>query len=190
MKQETGAAGKKYSFHLEKRHISVSFNLLLYCQFIHSTNVMHTHTSDMHYGQGMMKEEIERARRRAEAASPRKNGYSYHSPLGAGFSFDKEKPISEQMNPYSRRGKQQHDKIDQNGGFRIEYEEAYFDMNGSDLADAKRVMRGKEHIVERMKDRRKHRVRERGDPNPWQADRRADLANLAGKYGQLGGFLA
>lgn len=128
-------------------------------------------SSDMHYGQGMMKEEIERARRRAEAASPRKNGFSYQSPLGAGFSFDKEKPISEQMNPYSRRGKQQHDKIDQNGGFRIEYEEAYFDMNGSDLADAKRVMRGKEHIVERMKDRRKHRVRERGDPNPWQAGR-------------------
>jgi hypothetical protein len=28
------------------------------------------------------------------------------------------------------------------------------------------------------------------DPSIRQADRRADLANLAGKYGQLGGFLA
>jgi hypothetical protein len=28
------------------------------------------------------------------------------------------------------------------------------------------------------------------DPNIRQADRRADLAQLAGKYGQLGGFLA
>lgn len=122
---------------------------------------------DMHYGQGMMKEEIERARRRAEAASPRKSGYSYQSPLGAGFTFDDNRPLGDQMNPYSRRGKRQHDNIGQNGGFRIQYEEAYLDMNGSEMSEAKAAMRGKEFVVERMKNRREKRVRERGEPNPY-----------------------
>ena len=133
------------------------------------------HLSDMHYGQGMMNEEIERARRRAEAASPRKNGFSYTSPLGAGFSFNKDRPMDQQMNPFSKKGMKQHDHLDKkNGGFRIEYEEAYFDMDGQDLSDAKRNMRGKEFVVERMKDRRSRRVRERdemrerGEPNPFQ----------------------
>ena len=123
--------------------------------------------TDMHYGQGMMKEEIERARKRAEAASPRKNGYSYKSPLGAGFSFDTGRPMGEQMNPYSRRGKRQHDHI-KDGGLRIEYEEAYFDMNvgDTDFSEAKLAMRGKEAVVERMKERRRNRVRDRGEPNP------------------------
>ena len=118
----------------------------------------------MHYGQGMMKEEIERARKRAEAASPRKSGYSYQSPLGAGFSFDSSRPLNQQMNPYSRKGKRQHDHINKHGGIRIEYEEAYFDMNGMDLMESKRAMNGKETIVKRMSERRKNRVRERGEP--------------------------
>ena len=126
----------------------------------------------MHYGDGMMNEEIERARKRYEAASPRKNGLSYDSPLGAGFSFDKSRPMKEQMNPYSRRGARQHDHLDKNGGFRIEYEEGYLDMSGSmDFADAKRMTRGKEQVVERMHDRRKTRVRERGEPTPSQRRR-------------------
>eukprot|EP00571_Detonula_confervacea_P013829 CAMPEP_0172301048 /NCGR_PEP_ID=MMETSP1058-20130122/3018_1 /TAXON_ID=83371 /ORGANISM="Detonula confervacea, Strain CCMP 353" /LENGTH=267 /DNA_ID=CAMNT_0013011037 /DNA_START=112 /DNA_END=915 /DNA_ORIENTATION=- len=128
---------------------------------------------DMHYGQGMMKEEIERARKRAEAASPRTSGYSYQSPLGSGFTFNKEQPLGEQTNPYSRKGKRQHDHINKNGEFRIEYEETYFDMDGSDLSDSKRAMRGKEYVVERMNRRRKNRVRERGEPQPYQS-RRAD----------------
>ena len=122
---------------------------------------------DMHYGQGMMKEEIERARKRAEAASPRKSGYSYQSPLGAGFSFDTTRPLNQQMNPYSRKGKRQHDHVNKHGGIRIEYEEAYFDMNGMDLMESKQAMRGKETIVKRMSERRKNRVRERGEPNPY-----------------------
>ena len=127
---------------------------------------------DMHYGDGMMNEEIERARKRAEAASSRKSGYSYQSPLGAGFHFDKGRPMKEQMNPYSRRGSKQHDHINQDGGFRIEYEESYFEMNTGQLSEARKVMSTKQHIVERMQDRRKNRVRERGDPNPYQERRR------------------
>ncbi len=127
---------------------------------------------DMHYGDGMMNEEIERARKRAERASTRKSGYSYQSPLGAGFNFDKGKPMGEQMNPFSRRGSKQHDHLNNTGGYRIEYEESYFEMNTSQLSEARRVMSSKEHVVERMNDRRKNRVRERGDPNPYQERRR------------------
>ena len=122
--------------------------------------------SDMHYGDGIMKEEIERARKRAEAASPRKSGHSYQSPLGNGFAFDAGRPLHEQRNPYSRRRRDLNDRDD--GGFRIEYEEAHLDMNGgADLSQARRVIRSKEHVVERMKDRRKNRPRERGEPNPY-----------------------
>lgn len=46
-----------------------------------------------------------------------------------------------------------------------------------DIADQFRIPR----VVAKMR---------ANDPSIRQADRRADLANLAGKYGQLGGFLA
>ena len=126
----------------------------------------------MHYGDGMMNEEIERARKRAEAASPRKNGYSYQSPLGAGFSFTT-KPLNEQMNPYSRKGTRQHDHINKFGtSLKFEYEESYFEMgsNSMDIMESKRM--GKEKVVKRMNERRKDRVRERGEPNPYQQRRR------------------
>ena len=126
----------------------------------------------MHYGHGMMNEEIEKARKRAEAASARTGpGRSYRSPLGAGFGFDERRPLGEQMNPYSRKGARQHDDLD-DGVVRIVYEEAYVNMNGStDLNGAARQQRslsGKEYVVERMKDRRRDRVRERGEPNPYR----------------------
>jgi hypothetical protein len=137
----------------------------------------------MHYGQGMMNEEIERARKRAEAASPRnESGRSYRSPLGAGFSFDGRRPLREQMNPYSRKGEQQHDDV-HDGGFRIVYEEAHVNMNGSmDLngaAKQQRSVNGKEYIIERMKDRRKYRVRERGEPNPYRRQHSQGVADDA-----------
>ena len=75
--------------------------------------------------------------------------------------------MREQMNPYSRRGKRQHDHI-VNGGVEIEYEEAYIDMGaGGGLSSSSRRS-GKESVVERMKARRKERVRERGDENPYK----------------------
>lgn len=124
---------------------------------------------DMHYGDGMMREEIERARKRAEAVSSRKSGRSYQSPLGNGFSFDTSRPIGEQTNPYSRRRQRHQQTNQQQDGedFRIEYEEAYFDMNGEDFDTARRAMHAREHVLERMNDRRKNRTRQRGDPNPY-----------------------
>ncbi|KAL3765484.1 hypothetical protein ACHAW5_008734 [Stephanodiscus triporus] len=146
---------------------------------------------DMHYGHGMMNEEIERARKRAEAASPRRagsGGRSYASPLGAGFSFDERRPLREQTNPYSRRGERQHDDVVVGGagGFRIVYEEAYVNMNGgsTDLVNGgarQRPTSGKEYVVERMKDRRKDRVRERGEPNPYRSSSRHDAGGGRGR---------
>ena len=107
----------------------------------------------MHYGDGMMNEEIERARKRAEAASPRKNGYTYQSPLGAGFTFNSTKPLNEQMNPYSRRGKRQHDHLNTkfSNNIKFEYEESYFEMgnNSMDIMESKRM--GKEKVVKALK---------------------------------------
>ena len=79
--------------------------------------------------------------------------------------------MGEQMNPCSKKRKRQHDHIDQkNGGFRIEYEEAYFDM-------------GKEFVVERMKDRRRNRVRERDEANTFQRRNGLGVENDAENVG-------
>jgi hypothetical protein len=109
----------------------------------------------MHDGDGMMREEIERVRKRAEAASSRKSGYSYQSPLGNGFSFDKGRPMGEQTNPFSRRRPHRTNSDQHHGEIRIEYEESYFDMNGDDFDTARRVMKSKERIVERMNEEEK-----------------------------------
>jgi hypothetical protein len=91
------------------------------------------------------------------------------------FSFDGRRPLGEQKNPYSRRGERQHNDLDEDGGgvVRTVYEEAYINVNGllMDLNGAARrqgLLSGKEYVVERMKDRRRDRVRERGDPNPYR----------------------
>jgi len=84
------------------------------------------------------------------------------------------------MNPCSKKGKRQHDHIDQkNEGFGIKYEEAYFDMDGQDLSEVKMVMKGKEFVLERMKNRRRSRLRERGEPNPFQRRNGRGLENDA-----------
>ena len=51
-------------------------------------------------------------------------------------------------------------------------------MDGCDLMEAK--MKGKEYVVERLKNRRRNRVRERGDPNPH---RRHEVTNNSGEAG-------
>lgn len=187
----------------------------------------------------MMNEAIERARKRAQAASSRHPGLfsssshhhhhnrhsSYQSPLGAGFTFDRNRPKSDQYNPYSIKGKQRlrqqqqqqqqqkqkqqsrndeddeskttnNDRMaedgDHDGDFRILYEESHFNMNGGwssprgdhsssgggggggfgGFASMQRMRGGKEYVVERMKNRRKYRVRERGEPNPYHQPHR------------------
>jgi DnaJ-class molecular chaperone len=120
---------------------------------------------DMHYGDGMMREEfdrVEQARKRAEAASKRFSGYDYRSPLGKGFSFDE----NWSANPYSKRSPQGPPK--KNGVEDIEYEESYYELNTSKLHvdSPNRVVQRKEVLRNRMDARRRMRRRERGDPLP------------------------
>ena len=108
---------------------------------------------EMHYGDGMMKEEVERARRRAEKASSRKSGYQYESPLGKGFAFQSETD----HNPYSKHSRQgpppRHWDEDV-----FEYEEAhYYDLGSTDRNNARRVVSRQEYVRERMEERRKNR---------------------------------
>mmetsp|Transcript_7288 Transcript_7288/g.10316 ORF Transcript_7288/g.10316 Transcript_7288/m.10316 type:complete len:244 (-) Transcript_7288:30-761(-) len=113
---------------------------------------------EMHYGTGMMKDEVDRARKRAEAASGRDASYDYKSPLGEGFTFGDHRS-ADNVNPYSKAPQGPPPKT---GGYTFEYEEAhFFDQNGSDLNNAKRVIRSKEIIKERMYDRRKERIERR-----------------------------
>ena len=119
---------------------------------------------DMHYGDGMMREEldrVERARRRAQAASGRKTGYDYRSPLGKGFGFDE----GWTENPYSRRP--QGPPKENGAEEQVEYEQShFFDLNSSNLNKANRVVQKREVLRNRMAERRKGRRRQRGDPLP------------------------
>mmetsp|Transcript_27173 Transcript_27173/g.31071 ORF Transcript_27173/g.31071 Transcript_27173/m.31071 type:complete len:263 (+) Transcript_27173:350-1138(+) len=137
---------------------------------------------DMHYGDGMMKEEIERARKRAQAASEKGGpsfGYEYVSPLGKGFSFSGGGGGGMGGgNPYSKSGRlnrQNNNKGDggnsRSNGTEFEYEEGYMDMGNNSQMSSKHRIRGREIIAERMKERRKFRRRNRGDSmNPNSDD--------------------
>ena len=119
----------------------------------------------------MMKEEIERARKRAEAASGRSShnfGYEYVSPLGKGFEFS-----GGGGNPFSRSGRKRMKNqnrsvggVGANAGDEFEYEEAYMDLgnSGSISSNSNYKLHGRQIISERMKERRKFRRRNRGDP--------------------------
>lgn len=124
---------------------------------------------DMHYGDGMMQEAVESARRRYEAASARfQSQYQYQSPLGKGFTFDGY-GSSHKGNPFSKKpqGPEGH-KANAKGNpgeFRVEYEEAhYYDMGSTNLNQSSRVVSRSETIKGRMEERKKNRIRNRGDP--------------------------
>ena len=118
---------------------------------------------DMHYGDGMENEAIERARKRAEEASGRMHsGYEYQSPLGKGFEYQGgTNPFAKGGNKWSkpRQGPKE-------GGveFVFEYEEGYYDIGNSTFRSAKRTIHAKESVKQRMQERRKSRRRNRGDP--------------------------
>ena len=120
---------------------------------------------DMHYGDGIMREEINRARRRAEAASTRSNqGYDYTSPLGKGFSFQGAGGPNFYRNPYSKQSPQG-PRSNNNYTNTITYEEIQiFGINEmmNDSTSTKR--QAKETIKSRMQARRQTRLRNRGDP--------------------------
>lgn len=119
---------------------------------------------DMHYGEGMMHEEIERARKRTERASGRKSGgYEYASPLGKGFDFNEgvgHNPFRSTRNNKKPNGP----KFSSTQSDKIEYEEAYMDMAASNYMSSKRNLRGRDIVSERMNERRRFRRRNRGDP--------------------------
>lgn len=121
---------------------------------------------DMHYGEGIMWEEIERARQRAEKASGRKGGgYEYESPLGKGFDFQEgmgDNPFRSTRNNKKPNGNKPRGGTDESEN--IEYEEGYMDMGSSNYMGSKKNLRGREIVSERMKERRKFRRRNRGDP--------------------------
>lgn len=125
---------------------------------------------DMHYGNGIMEEEIKRARMRAEAASTRRNqGYDYVSPLGKGFTFssigDKSSNTNNiDRNPYSKRSPQG-PPSSSTGEIRFEYEEAQiFGLNGL-RDDSVHNRKAKDTVKSRLESRRKERRRNRGDPS-------------------------
>jgi len=123
---------------------------------------------DMHYGDGMMKEEIDRARKRAERASSRYNyGYEYDSPLGEGFTFNGKQG----GNPHSRRrsrppnaqssSNSSNSNGDSNNPNNIQYEESkYHEPSGYNIfgsSSSSNQMTDKECAILRMKQRRKIR---------------------------------
>jgi curved DNA-binding protein CbpA len=98
---------------------------------------------DMHYGDGQMWEEINKAKKRAEA----RGDFEYHSPLGKGFTFGGGSFTSSEnsyfKNPYSK-AEQGPPKM------HWEYEEEY-------ISEAKTVLKSKRSVVERLHERREQR---------------------------------
>lgn len=106
----------------------------------------------MHYGNGEMMEEIERARMRARRAGT--HNATYESPLGSGFTYN---------NPHNRetsdgdggRWVRYGQKVMKDGNFQ---QTAYFEEESS--VNAKEILKAKETIKQRMKERRDERIRQ------------------------------
>eukprot|EP00540_Astrosyne_radiata_P022717 CAMPEP_0116869746 /NCGR_PEP_ID=MMETSP0418-20121206/27927_1 /TAXON_ID=1158023 /ORGANISM="Astrosyne radiata, Strain 13vi08-1A" /LENGTH=193 /DNA_ID=CAMNT_0004505869 /DNA_START=286 /DNA_END=867 /DNA_ORIENTATION=+ len=109
---------------------------------------------EMHYGDGQMREEVSRARKRAKEAAGREE---YRSPLGKGFVFKKDAFSSSQRRTKTAAEDDEYD-----------YTEAhFFDSNSSDMSTAKRVVYAKQTIQSRMEERRTQRKpRPRDSPSP------------------------
>jgi len=120
----------------------------------------HERHHSMHYGDGIMDEEIERMRIRAQKAGS--FSLDYESPLGKGFSLHK----NSDSDPYSKENYRKQwvkgSKKKKIGG--IEFKTAY--MDNDIMNEARKNMQAKETILERMKMRREHRLkRPKNQPN-------------------------
>jgi len=107
---------------------------------------------DMHYGDGMMEEAMERILRRQRGGQPNPNerteDQEYVSPLGSGFKFSGSGGgVGGGAGSRARRK-----KPDEYG-----YEEAFVDLQSSPCR-AQRVMRTREMVTIRMQERRKERM--------------------------------
>lgn len=101
----------------------------------------------MHYGDGIMEEEIERARLRAQKAGSFND--TYESPLGKGFTIRNGSRFNQ-----GRWKKQAGTKTDRTTGWEYQSAELHDDSMSSQAA---RHTRAKERVVERMEERRKQR---------------------------------
>uniref|UniRef100_A0A7S1ZB06 J domain-containing protein n=1 Tax=Trieres chinensis TaxID=1514140 RepID=A0A7S1ZB06_TRICV len=142
----------------------------------------------MHYGDGQMKEEIARAREKYKQASKAfgtDGVYEYKSPLGKGFTFDgwkKGTDARSQGNPYSKKpqGPEANGVGQQKEYLDVEYEEAHFynfGEGGNNFKSGKsKLVNRKETVRDRMHERRKNRIRNRGDPPAYSAQGKEEAA--------------
>jgi len=113
----------------------------------------------MHYGNGILEQEIDRARRRALDAAERPSD-EYESPLGKGFKYptvssSKNNPKSGSSTSTNTKGSWKTAKR------RDKYDYAYYDEaveDDSATAKADRALRQKQAVVQRMKERRRQRI--------------------------------
>lgn len=93
---------------------------------------------EMHYGDGFQKHAIDEATKTAK-----KNGeFDYHSPLGKGFTFSKEKP-AENINPYSKRSSQ--------GPIKVEFE---YEESNVNMSSGQQTLKKRERVVQDLNTRR------------------------------------
>lgn len=116
---------------------------------------------DYHYGDGILRDEMKRAQKRAKEAAGK---VAYKSPLGPGFSFHS----VNDRNPYARKGTPQGPRAN-SPGMEFEYEEAYVDMGNA--RSARKVGAQRENIRVRLHERRKLRI-EREKHSPRQRNRK------------------
>ena len=102
----------------------------------------------MHYGDGIMEEEIERMRLRAQKAGS--FNLEYQSPLGKGFKLN----IGSTSTKTNHRWKKDLKRTRSDG---VEFESAY--MNVSEFAEPTRAVLAKDIVLKRMNARRNKRER-------------------------------
>ena len=101
---------------------------------------------DMHYGDGILREEIKRAE---EAAGK----FEYESPLGPGFSFSS----PDDRNPYSMRSPQ--GPYANSASIEIDYEESHMgDFRRGTTTRHKKVVNERERVRYNLYERRKERL--------------------------------
>ena len=115
----------------------------------------HERHQHMHYGDGIMEEEIERMRIRARRAGSL--NMEYESPLGKGFTLNNNHHQNHRSKSQSREQQNGNTWIrTKKGTGGMEYESAY--MDGSTFGGARNPLRAKETVLERMQMRRQQRL--------------------------------
>lgn len=119
----------------------------------------HMKHQEMHYGDGMMKEAVEKARKEAEESG----AFEYQSPLGKGFTFSSTTEggaNEDNYNPFSKRSPQGPPKVI------FEYEE------GTNMVNGKEHIWKRERIVQDLHfTRRERHQRQEEEPRSSSSER-------------------